>query len=338
MNKSFTGILSDYVLVHVKSEAGQSGATLRSYYTAVDQYTEWYTRNHGIQPEAMDASSFTKDDVRAFLNHLEEDNKVSPGTRNLRRAGIVSFLEFARQVSSIYTQAYLDVRSIKAKKVPRPEKSFLSIEEYRAMLECIDITRRNGFGHFLLVSILYDSAARVEEVVNMNFEHFELGANPAVSIFGKGAKYRTVYLTSSSASLISKAKKRYGRNTGPVFLNKSGGRITDSGVDYVLKKYAGLASEKEPSLKNKVVSPHTMRRSKATHMLLNGSSIATIQRFLGHENITTTEKYLDLGSEAMILAVTEAEKQLKEHGIGDEPVTRDWKDPDIMKRLKKLAK
>ena len=65
MNKSFTGILSDYVLIHVKGEAGQSGATLRSYYTAIDQYTEWYTRTHKTKPEAMDASSFAKDDVRA---------------------------------------------------------------------------------------------------------------------------------------------------------------------------------------------------------------------------------------------------------------------------------
>ena len=116
MNKSFTGILSDYVLIHVKGEAGQSGATLRSYYTAIDQYTEWYTRTHKTKPEAMDASSFAKDDVRAFLKHLEDDNGVSASTRSLRRAGIVSFLEFARQVSPVYTQAYLDVRSIKAKK------------------------------------------------------------------------------------------------------------------------------------------------------------------------------------------------------------------------------
>ncbi len=338
MNKSFPSILSDYVLVHVKGEAGQSGATLRSYYTAIDQYVGWYTQMYKVRPEAMDAASFGKEDVRTFLNYLENSQGVSAGTRNLRRAGLVSFLEFARQVSPVYTQAYLDVRSIKAKKIPKPEKSFLTIEEYKAMLECIDITRRNGFGHYILVSILYDSAARVEEAVNMDFEHFNLSAEATVTILGKGAKYRTVYLTRPSATLISKAMERYGRKTGPVFLNKSGGRITDSGIDYVLKKYAALASKKEPTIGNKTVSPHTIRRSKATHMLLNGTSIATIQRFLGHENIQTTEEYLDLGSEAMVQAVAEAEKRLKECGLGHEPVTTNWKDPDIMKRLKKLAK
>lgn len=338
MNKSFPGILSDYVLVHVKGEAGQSGATLRSYYTAIDQYVGWYTQVHKARPEEMDAASFGKEDVRTFLNYLENDQRVSAGTRNLRRAGLVSFLEFARQVNPVYTQAYLDVRSIKAKKVPKPERSFLTIEEYKAMLECIDITRRNGFGHYMLVSILYDSAARVDEAVNMDFEHFNLSAEATVTILGKGAKYRTVYLTRPSAMLIRKAMERYGRKTGPVFLNKAGGRITDSGIDYVLKKYAALASRKEPTIGNKAVSPHTIRRSKATHMLLNGTSIATIQRFLGHENIQTTEEYLDLGSEAMVQAVAEAEKRLKECGIGQEPVTTNWKDPDIMKRLKKLAK
>ena len=121
------------------------------------------------------------------------------------------------------------------------------------MLECIDITRRNAFGHYILVSILYDSAARVEEAVNTDFEHFNLSVEATVTILGKGAKYCTVYLTRSSTALISKAMERYGRKAGLAFLSKSGGQITDSGIDYVLKKYATPASGQAPTIGNKVV-------------------------------------------------------------------------------------
>lgn len=97
-----------------------------------------------------------------------------------------------------------------------------------------------------------------------------------------------------------------------------------------------MAVGKVPSIGQKTVSPHTMRRNKATHMLLNGASLPLIQRFLGHESIQTTQTYLDAGSEAMQKAVTEAEKKLLASGITSPTVT-DWRDQDILKRLKQLT-
>lgn len=338
MNRSFTSLLEYYVVTYVKNEAGQSGETLRSYYTALDQYVLWLADTEKVSATSIDVSHFSREKIQAFLRHLEDDKGVCASTRNLRRAGIVSFLEFASGVCPLYTQAYLDAQSIKVKKSPGTEKSFLTIEEYRSMLECIDISRRNGFGHCLLVCTMYDTAARVSEGVSMNFEDFSFGSENSVLIYGKGAKYRRIYLTASTVRLIKKAADKYGRKTGLLFLNKSGNRITDAGIDCILKKYAVVASKSIPSLKHKIVSPHTLRRSKATHMLLNGASLPVIQRFLGHESITTTEEYLDLGSEAMTRAVQEAKSKLKEHGIGNETAVSDWKDPDVMRRLKMMAK
>jgi len=120
-------------------------------------------------------------------------------------------------------------------------------------------------------------------------------------------------------------------------LNKNKLRISDSGIDFILEKYTGMASKKISSLRYKNVSPHTLRRSKATHMLLNGASLPVIQRFFGHESIKTTEVYLEIGSEAMTVAVEEAGKLL--FGPDDSvPVESTSKDPDKLKRLKNLAK
>lgn len=285
----------------------------------------------------IDASYCNSERIREFLLCIENEKGVSIATRNQRRAGIVAFLEFAANVCPVYTQVYLDAKAIKIKKAPKPKKTFLSIEEYKSLLDCVDITRRNGFSHYLLISILYDTAARVNEAVQMNLEDFSFGIENSVIIYGKGSKYRRIYLTSHSVKLIREYIHRFARESGPLFLNRLQERITDAGIDYILKKYSALATANTPSLKYKVVSPHVLRRSKATHMLLNGASLPIIQRFLGHESIKTTETYLEIGSEAMSKAVQEAEKNLINSGI-QVPVVSTWKDPDVLKRLKKLAK
>lgn len=336
MSKSFASILEDYVLTYVVKEAGLSRQTLRSYYTAIEQYVLWVCENERITATDINVSHFSKDRIRRFLLYLEEDHQVCISTRNQRRSAIVSFLEYAKDVCPLYTNVYAAARDIKVKKAPKPDKSFLTVEEYKAMLECIDITNRTGMMHYLLLTILYDTAARVDEAVKMNHEDFSFGSENSVIIYGKGAKYRRVYLTSHSVKLIREYQHRSSQTSGALFLNRYHQRISDSGIDYILKKYAAMAVEKVPSIGQKTVSAHTLRRSKATHMLLNGTSLPVIQRFLGHESIQTTQAYLDAGSEAMLKAVAEAEKELLANGITPPAVT-DWRDQDILKRLKQLA-
>ncbi|MGV8147173.1 MAG: tyrosine-type recombinase/integrase [Alkaliphilus sp.] len=132
------------------------------------------------------------------------------------------------------------------------------------------------------------------------------------------------------------SNKKFNLENGALFKNRCGYRISDSGISYILKKYAKTASTKEKTLNSKRVSPHILRRSKATHMFLNGASLPVVQRFLGHESIQTTETYLDIGSEAMIKAVEEAGKLIFKDT--PEETVSSWKDPDILRRLKSMVK
>ena len=336
-NKTFAGLLEYFVITFARKEAGLSNETLRSYYASIEQYVLWLREKEGVPVNKIDVSFFNKDRIRSFLLYLETEQGVSISTRNLRRAGLVAFLSYASEVTPVYTYAYVEAQTIKNKRVPKPKRDFLTIEEYKAVLECIDISKHNGFAHYLLISIMYDTAARVDEAVRLNLEDFSFGKENSVTLFGKGSKYRRVYLTSHTVNLVKEFEKSVGRKSGALFLNRSKKRISDSGIDYILKKYTALASSTESTLNSKTVSPHTLRRSKATHMLLNGASLPIIQRFLGHESIKTTEKYLEIGSEAMINAVEEAGKLLFKDNDDSEPVSS-WKDPDVLKRLKGLAK
>ena len=246
-------------------------------------------------------------------------------------------MSFAAENSPVYANAYIEAQTIKVKYASKSKKTFLTVEEYKALLHSIDISTKKGFDHYLLINVLYDTAARIDEVVKLDIENFSFGSKNTVIIYGKGSKYRIVYLTIHTVNLIKKYKQSTGREKGALFLNKNNVRISDSGVDYILKKYSALASELEPSIKDKVVSPHVIRRSKATHMLLNGASLPVIQRFLGHSSIKTTEAYLEVGSESMVKAVEAAGRLIFQD---DETFSENpsWKDPNILSRLKGLTK
>jgi site-specific recombinase XerD len=337
MIKTFPGLLEYFVVTYAKKEAGFSSETLRSYYASIEQYVLWLKDREQASIDQIDVSFFNKERIRSFLMCLETDLGISVSTRNLRRAGIVAFLAFASDMCPVYSNAYLEAQKIKIKKAPEPKKDFLTIEEYKAMLESVDITRRNGFNHYLLISVMYDTAARVDEAVNMNLEDFSFGKENSVVIFGKGSKYRRIYLTSHTVKLIKEFRQITGRETGALFLNRNSKRITDSGIDFVLKKYSAKASETAHSLRFKTISPHVLRRTKASHMLLNGASLPVIQRFLGHASIVTTEKYLELGTEAMTQAVERA-GQLLSNSEDPRSTESSWRDPNVLQRLKLMAR
>ena len=175
----------------------------------------------------------------------------------------------------------------------------------------------------------YETACRVLEGVNLEF----------LPLIMTGTLLEAVdFVRMNDKSVLNSKAELEGLVGKPVgdFCNRYGNRISDSGIDYILKKYAKIASVKEKTLGSKKVSPHILRRSKATHMLLNGASLPVIQRFLGHKSIQTTEAYLEIGSEAMIKAVEKAGKLIFMNG--PQETVSSWKDPDILKRLKEMVK
>ena len=259
MNKTFPGMLEHYVVSYVRNEAGMSPETLRAYYTSLEQYAVWIRDTQHVRIEDIDSTYFNKENIKSFLAYIEAEKKVSISTRNLRRAGIMAFLAYASEVNPVYLNVYVDAKKIRNKKAAKPKKDFLTVEEYKAMLEPIDISTKEGFKHYILINVMYDTAARVNETVKMNVEDFSFGKENSVLIFGKGSKYRRIYLTKHTVKLIKEYKQKFNLEQGAMFKNQCGDRISDSGIDYILKKYSKLASEKEKTLGSKTVSPHVLR-------------------------------------------------------------------------------
>jgi integrase/recombinase XerD len=336
MMKGFYKLLEDYVLIHLPKECGYPKTTVTSYYTSIEQFVSWLEEQHEIHMKTMTIHHFTRNHVQEFLHYLEENKQCKISTRNQRQAGINSFLAYVADVEPLYMNTFMEVKKIKVKKAEKPEKVFLTVEEYKAIINAIDPTTDTGIKHYTLINMMYDTAARVQESIDMKIEDFLFGKENSVHICGKGSKHRRVYITKHSVKLIKCYIERFHMTEGVLFRNRSGVKLSDSGIDFILKKYVSMAVLSQPSLSGKRVSPHTLRRSKATHMLLNGASLPVIQRFLGHESIQTTEAYLDVGTESMIKAVDDASKLIfDEEAVNAKPV---WKDEDVMKRLKSLLR
>lgn len=335
MINSFPKLLENFILIYLSKERGFSKSTISSYYASLEQYICWLYNVKGHQFARINiVSCFSKELIKEFLSYLEEAKQVSVSTRNLRKSAILSFLCYVADVEPLYMNSYLEAKSIRNKKSCKPQRDYLTIEEYITYMNCIDTDMPEGYKHYVLIHTMYETGARVSEVTGINIQDFSFGKVNSIVIFGKGSKYRRVYLNDQTAKLIKDFIRSMPAEKGPLFQSRSKTRISDSGIDYIVKKYAMLAGEKQLSFIGKKISPHTFRRTKATHMLLRGISLPVIQRFLGHESISTTEKYLELGSKAMsdavqkvgqIIFITEEKNRKKE-----------WENYNILSRLKSL--
>ena len=289
MFKEFYPLLEEFLCTYLPKQKGCSGHTITSYYTAISQYISWLADTQKVNKSKVQMFDFTKERVLSWLTSIEE-NGASVSTRNQRLAGARSFLAFASEEEPIYMETYLSVEKIKIKKGCKSSKDFLNHEEFQAILKAIPPGNDTSIRHYVLLSVLYDSAARIHEICHMRLEDISYGKNCSIKIYGKGRKTRIIYISSDAAALLKDYCKRFDVTEGIIFRNRYGNNLTDSGIDYIIKKYAAAAAESLPSLKTKKVSAHTFRRSKATHMLLSGVSLPIIQRFLGHESIQTTEE------------------------------------------------
>ena len=332
MSKGLYTLIEKFLCVYLPKHRGYSSHTIVSYHASLSSFLTWMVKTLGCKKEKIQVFDFKTERILLWLDEIENDGN-SASTRNQRLAGIRSFLAFAAEEDIVYTETHINARKIKVKKGKRPPKDFLSQEELQEILKAISGGSDLFLGHYVLLVTLYDSGLRVQEICELKLDDISFGKNCTIKVFGKGQKTRIVYLSSDTASVIQSYCKRIQRTEGFLFHNRYGNSLTDSGIDYIIKKYVSIASEKLPSLKPKKVSAHTFRRSKATHMLQNGVSLPVIQRFLGHESIQTTEVYLEIGSEAIIKAVNESATSLMTPDTINEP--EKWRDLDIMERIRK---
>lgn len=307
----FSVCIQQFFRDYLEQQKGCTANTLDSYSVTFSQFISFLGPNrvNGLVIEQLE-----KDEVLAFMKHLKTKG-LSDGSCNIRLAHIKSF---ARYITANVPSALENCRKIlciaQRKTVKKPPVS-ISMEAVKAITHAPDIRTKEGLRHAAIISLLYDSACRVEELIGLTVADVSLGSHPRIHVFGKGRKHRLIPISPKAARLLEQYIQKF-KLYNPdslLFESRSGGKMTRQGVNYILKKYTSMIRQDDADIIDSDISvhPHIMRHAKATHLVDSGKvSLKDVRDFLGHESVVTTEIYLSSNPEHTRKAIEDASNTL----------------------------
>ncbi len=321
---------SHYMPVH----KGLSVDTVRAYRDAIKLLLCYVADSLKKSVDQLDIEDISEKVVLSFLDHIEQQRGCTARTRNARLAAIRSLFAFiAREEPALVLQSQ-QIRSIPRKRTEHRMVEYLDEKEMQAVLDAVDINSRTGIRDRALLLFLYNTGARVSELINMELIDLRLGDNAQVILHGKGNKERSCPLWPETASALDayiKDRHPVAMETKQVFLNANGGTITRFGIRYVTRKYGVRAQTKQPSIEIKPLNPHRIRHTTAMHLLRAGNDINMVSYWLGHADLNTTHDYveIDMETKRKMLEKTPAPKIRR---------TAPWHRPHVLQWLDRLAK
>ena len=294
----FTKALTAYFSTYLPLTCGVSSNTCNSYRDAFKLLLLYFQEEKGVPANSIELRMLNRNLVSDFLEWLEAQRKVSVTTRNQRLAAMKAFAHYVQYRNPEYLENCTDIITMRPKKHEKPVIPFLTEDELKALLAQPDPSTRHGLRDLTLLSLLYDSGARVQEITDLQLKDIRL-TNPAmVTLTGKGRKARQVPLMKETCTLLDTYIRNFDLNseplTAPLFFNKKGEALSRYGITYILKKYVSKA-ELDGSARK--ISPHGLRHTKAMHLLRAGVNMIYIRDFLGHVDISTTEVYARIDAE-----------------------------------------
>jgi site-specific recombinase XerD len=293
---TFGYYLNKYLTVYLPGQRGLSVNSILSYRDAFTLMIIFLKTEKQIVPERLPMSFLTKDLILEFMGWLENTRGCSISSRNQRFVVLRTFCRWLATENPEFLKLSEDIFSMKVKKAPKPAMTYLSAEAMRCLLYQPDSSTTDGLRDLVMLALTYDTGARVSEITELKFKDIRFATPPIATLTGKGNKTRIVpllpqtvkYLTEYAARCqldISSVQERY------IFTNRSGEKLSRAGVKYILDKYVNAGRASNPVLFPDKISPHTLRHSKAMHMLQSGVNIVYIRDILGHSDLNTTERY-----------------------------------------------
>jgi site-specific recombinase XerD len=269
-----------------------------------------------IKAHKLTLEKITKEVVVEFLDWIQTERNCCNSTRNARLAAIHSFFRYVQYQNPDNLYGYQEILSIKMKRTEVPPMCYLSIDGITLLLQQPDTTTPKGRRDLALLSLMYDTGARVQEVINLTPSMIRLHKPATIRITGKGNKTRIIPMLEEQVKLLQNYMDEHKlfdnhANMYPLFCNSRQAKLTRAGVNYILIKYAGMAREKEPKLIPEKISCHSLRHSKAMHLLQARVNLVYIRDILGHVSVQTTEIYAKADSRQKREAIEKAYVDVK---------------------------
>jgi integrase/recombinase XerD len=303
----FAPTLEAFFIERLMNQRRASAHTVSAYRDTFRLLLTFIDQNFVKAPSELDFNDLDAKVIGAFLDHLEHERGNSVRTRNSRLAAIHSLFRYAALKHPEHSALIPRVLEIPFKRGIRTDVSFLDRSEIDALLAAPDQTRWIGRRDYALLVTAVQTGLRVSELTGLHCADVTLGKGANVQCLGKGRKQRCTPLTTETVAVIRAwLDERRGESHDPLFPTSRGRPLSRGAVALLVSKYARIARENCPSLKNKTVSPHVLRHSAAMALLHAGVDITVIALWLGHESVETSQIYIhaDLSIKERALART----------------------------------
>lgn len=310
--------------------------TIRSYVATISLFLKYLEEVHAMNVSTFCAEkALNRQTVVDWLDWLANKHKCSAQTCNVRLANLRGYVKYIAAIDTHYRAVFIDMQTVEQRKVEKHKVEGMSKKAVKYLLKEPDTSHPTGLRDAVMISLLYTTATRLEELSNIRLEDLNLDIEyPYVVVKGKGSKIRTLSIPPKMVHLLRKYLSIFHEDMSDtsvyLFYSKIKGKkypITQVGISKRLKIYATEARKKcnEVPLN---LHAHQLRHARATHWLDDGLNIAQVSRLLGHENIATTMIYLDITEEIKSKAISSRmNKEIKD-------IKPKWTNRDVTSLMK----
>lgn len=312
-DEKFFEYLRDFLTVYLPRQRCFSPHTVKAYQDALNLFLDYLVKVKGIRLEKISFSTIDHLTLTDFIYWLETERKCGAKTVNHRLTCIRSFFKYVAVLHPVLAVHWHDLSKVPAKKIGKSRTmEFMSEPALKAVLEQPDITDKKGIRNLFYMILLYDSAARNSELLNLKIGDFAYDSNtPCVYLHGKGDKKRAVPVMRKTVEHFQRYMRLFHADSGPnqyMFYTIRRGvkhQMSDDNVARFLKAYGAMAKQQCGEVPDKV-HPHMFRRTRAMHLYRSGMPLALLSEWLGHEDPETTLIYAYADTEMKRQAIEKA--------------------------------
>ncbi len=310
----FPRLLESFFQKYLPVERGCSINTLQNYRDAFVYLLEYMKTTSNLSANQITMEQLDLKTIVSFLNWLEDEKKVTVSTRNNRLAAMKSFFKYVSFREPMYLNQCSSILAIKAKKTETVPMNYLTISAIEFLFQSFDLSVGSELRDFCVIATLYETGARVSELISISCYEVRMDGLSTVVLHGKGGKTRIVPIDKSLAGCIKKyISMCQVKQDEYLFMNSQREQLTRRGVDYILQKHFLRAKSDHPDAFPSTISPHCLRHSRAMHLLENGVELIYIRDLLGHNSVTTTEIYSKVNPEIKRKHIQTATMQIVDH-------------------------
>jgi integrase/recombinase XerD len=300
-------LVHSFFLDHLITVKGLRPSSVRSYRDTIRLLLCFIAKNNNKKITKLTVEDLSFEQILDFLRHLEHERANHVRTRNQRLAALHTLFEYIATREPQMLEVCQQVAAIPTKRAAPAETHFLERDEVESLLKHLPRTGRHAVRDRALLLFLYNTGARVQEAADLRIAHLTLGDGALVRLHGKGDKWRSCPLWRQTAAVLTELIGSSGTLPAadtPVFRSATGQALTRFGIYKIVRRHAEHLDDSRAGRK---VSPHLFRHTAAVHLLEAGVEVNVIRAWLGHADLTTTNRYAEITTRAKIEALRATE-------------------------------